>query len=336
MFDRVIELDVPLGIEHICRAELAHKLGITTIEVDTGAVRFAYQGDLKRLSSLKSANAAYVVLTYNIPRPKALLGHQNFELLVDAVAHVLRNGSFKTIGLNAAGSNSSVMERLKDEIAAHSSLEVASDSNADLLVRIRKKSGRWQVLLRTTARPLSVRGWRIHDMKGALNGPVAYAMNNLIPSDATSVINFMCGSGTLLIEHDDLGHERKLYGLDTDEAVLGIAADHLRMVANANHQTTLVRGNATRTPFRDKLADAITADMPFGQLVGTHEANKTLYPAVLAEMYRVLSGDGRAILLTHEVRLMSKIITGRQWAIEKIIKVDLRGLHPRIYVLRKI
>ncbi|TVR22230.1 MAG: methyltransferase domain-containing protein [Anaerolineaceae bacterium] len=335
MFDCVIELDVLPGIENICQAELADKLGITSVEVDIGAVRFAYRGELRRLNQLKSVNAAYVLLTYDIPRPKALLGHQNFQRLTEAMEHVLNNDNFSTMNLNAAGSDSSIMERLKQTIAACGGLQVVSNNNADLLVRVRKKSGQWQVLLRTTARPYSAREWRIHDMEGALNGPAAYAMNSLILPEASTVINFMCGSGTLLIEHDGFLTGRKYYGIDADKEALDIAANHVSMTTDAEHQIALIQGDATKSPFPHGIADVITADMPFGQLVGSHDMNRKLYPAVLSEIHRVLSSDGRAILLTHEVRLMSRITADRQWITESIIKVNLRGLHPRIYVLRK-
>ena len=46
------------------------------------------------------------------------------------------------------------------------------------------------------------------------------------------------------------------------------------------------------------------ADLPFGQLIGTHANNLTLYPAIMREAARLLSPRGRMVLVSHEIRLL--------------------------------
>ncbi|NTU83238.1 MAG: RNA methyltransferase, partial [Chloroflexales bacterium] len=41
-------------------------------------------------------------------------------------------------------------------------------------------------------------------------------------------------------------------------------------------------------------------------------------------------------LLSHEVRLMERLLeAGPAWQLEQAIRVDLGGLYPRIYLLRR-
>ena len=46
-------------------------------------------------------------------------------------------------------------------------------------------------------------------------------------------------------------------------------------------------------PFPENSFDVITADLPWGQLIGSHQENEWLYPAVLAEAARVIAQGGR-------------------------------------------
>jgi tRNA (guanine6-N2)-methyltransferase len=323
-----IELEVPQGIEDICKAEVQEKISdYQAMLLHDGAITFDYTGNLSALNSLKSITAAYIVLKFEVPRPKALLGHEHFTKIIRAIESVTHAGGFQSLNINAAGSDSSVMNRLKQEINQATGLQV--QEVGDLLIRIRKQNHQWQVLIRTTPRPLATREWRIYDMPGALNGSIAYAMNTLLPKDV-SCVNFMCGSGTLMIEACNPQHY--LCGLDNDHEALEFAKGNL---SAAGITTPIVYTDATQSPFADASLGAISADLPFGQLKGSHRLNQVLYPAVLKEMWRVLSNDGLTVLLTHEARLMNQLLKTMDWHIEQIRTVSLRGIHPRIYVLRK-
>ena len=78
------------------------------------------------------------------------------------------------------------------------------------------------------------------------------------------------------------------------------------------------------------------ADLPFGHLVGSHDENEWLYPAILSEAARIARKDALFALITHEIRLMDGILSGYdEWKLIKMMKITLSGLHPRIYVLER-
>jgi 23S rRNA G2445 N2-methylase RlmL len=89
-------------------------------------------------------------------------------------------------------------------------------------------------------------------------------------------------------------------------------------------------------PFADGCCDALCADLPFGHLVGSHEENVVLYPAMLREAARVARRGASLVVITHEVRLMTAVLAKiEEWRVETVLRVTLGGLHPRIFLLRR-
>ena len=115
------------------------------------------------------------------------------------------------------------MTRIKRELADRLRLEV-SESSGDLLVRIRRAAAGWQVLVRTSPRPLSTRAWRVCNLPGALNATLAHAMVSMTdPIESEVFVNIACGSGTLLIERLALGPACVAVGYDLNGEALSCA-----------------------------------------------------------------------------------------------------------------
>jgi len=178
-----IEADVLEGLERIAELELSESFGGRVRFEDAarpGALRFSYAGDLADLLKLRSVVAVYGVQYFAIPRPKGLLGNQQFGELSGAISAVIGlapSGAYATLRLSAAGEDSSVLTRLKEQLAQRFGLAVAADEG-DLLIRLRRARGGdgWETLVRLTPRPLATRAWRVCNWPGALNASLAYAM----------------------------------------------------------------------------------------------------------------------------------------------------------------
>jgi tRNA (guanine6-N2)-methyltransferase len=331
------EAEVLPGLESFAATALDRIEGVRVLESSSGKVPFEYGGDPARLADLRTVGAVYRVLTFPVPRPKALLGHQHFSALTAAARQIAATSeSFSTLSLDAAGSDSTVMQRISADLAQALSLTPA-DERGDLHIRIRPARDRgWQALLRLTPRPLATRSWRLHNLPGALNAAVAAAMASLTqPRQSDHVLNLFCGSATLMIERAALfgGYER-LSGIDSNQEVLGLAEDHLRAAAIA--QTELVCADAVALPFPVDSFDVLLADLPFGQLMGSHAVNRSLYPAALHEAARVARPGTRFALITHEKRLVSEVLGAQShWSVEQRIPINLNGLHPDIILLRR-
>jgi tRNA (guanine6-N2)-methyltransferase len=289
---------------------------------------------------MRSIVAVYLVRHFAVPRPRALLGHQHFTALCDLIATVrgLAPQEYRTLRLSAAGEDSSVMNRLKNELAQSNGLGIAADEG-DLFLRLRRAAGEpgWEALVRISPRPLATRAWRVCNLPGALNATLAHAMMRLSqPQADDTVLNLVCGSGTLLVERLALGPARSLIGCDTSPAALDCARANLQ-AAGYERRARLEQWNAAALPLPDRSATTICADLPFGQLVGSHRENEALYPRLLAEAARVAAPQARMVLLTHEVRLLERVATEhlQEWRLAEALRVRSGGMTPRVYVFQR-
>jgi SAM-dependent methyltransferase len=339
------EADVAEGLEKIARREIRMQFGERVEWLESparpGVLRFTYVGNLYQLLKLQTIQAVYLVRHYPIPRPKAFLGDQYFKALlaqIAAVRDLSPKDAYQTFYISAAGSESSVMKRLRDELAAKIGLQSAPDEG-DLLIRLRHPPGddqSWEALVRLSPRPLATRPWRACNREGALNAAVAHVMAFLTqPKPDDVFLNICCGSGTLLIERLAQEAAASATGYDLDEAALECAHRNVE-AAGLSDRVNLRLGDVCSLPLPDKSVDAICGDLPFGHLVGSHDDNLELYPDLLREAARVLKSGGRCVLLSHEVRLMESLLDDSPvWDVEQNIRVALGGLYPRIFVLKR-
>ena len=188
-----LEVVVAAGLEELARAEL-RQLGRSAQIVpsaEAGLLQLRYHGNLRSLLELQLATSVYMLHTFAVPRPRALLGDQQLRMIRQLSTKILDlhpPGSFRTLYLSAAGDDSTILSRLKGELAASLGLSVGSD-DGDLLLRLRREptGGGWQLLLRISPRPLATRAWRVCNREGALNGPVAHAMASPTPRPTTGI-----------------------------------------------------------------------------------------------------------------------------------------------------
>ena len=290
-----------------------------------------------RLSDkLRCAQNAFVRLSYDVPRPKALLGQQYWDEIVAMARDIVGRGAFTTLNLDAAGADSSVMQRIVTSLGTTLGLSVVADE-ADLQMRIRQRSGYWEVLFRIRPRPMGTRAWRVCNYPGALNAVVAAAMvrfGGVYPDDR--IVNLACGSGTILIERLARGPAAHALGCDTNAEALACARQNVAAAGNTK-QIVLEQWDATHTPLPDASVDLIYIDLPFGQLIGTHHTNLTLYPALLYEASRLLAPRGRMVVITHEIRLLRSVleeIVTLQATDE--VQVSVGGMAPLMVLIQPV
>jgi len=334
------------GLETVAVAELRHRFGeqlqiFYPPERFPGTVQFAYGGRISNLLQMKTVLSPFWYLRFQVPRPRALLGHQALTLILEHISQIRAlwpKNAFNSFHLAAAGTESTVMRRIADEIAQNSNLKITQDEG-DLLVRIRRpldgKEG-WEVGIRMSPRPLSVRPWRVCDLKGALNAAIAQAIvqfTNPRPEDL--FLNLGCGSGTLLVERATSAAAQKIVGCDIDLAALECARRNIQ-AARLTIPIQLAEWDMRELPLADASFDVIASDLPFGHDVGNHKENIELYPTMLKEAARVARPGARCVLISHEIRLISSLLeTSTDWVVQRLIPITITGLHPRIYILKK-
>jgi SAM-dependent methyltransferase len=309
-------------------------------------LRFRYHGDVRPLLGLRAVVAVSRIESFAVPRPRGLLGNAEMGRLLAAIEEVRRlhpAGAFRSLHISAAGADSPVLTRLRETLAARTGL-AADPEEGDLLLRLRRaaQGEGWEVAIRLSPRPLTARAWRVCNWPGALNAVVAHAMASLgHPAADDRVLNLVCGSGTLLIERLALAPARLVVGCDWHPAALACAAQNL--AAARARRARLVRADAGQLPFAAGSFTHLLADLPFGQLIGSHAENAALYPRLLAEATRVSAPGAHLLMITHEVRLLERLLAApplaAAWQPQQILRITLPfgagGLNPRIYWLTR-
>jgi tRNA (guanine6-N2)-methyltransferase len=329
----IIEVEFLSGLESFVEAELKTYDIHSVQQRNQETLRITYTGDVKQLFSLRRSVALYGVLAFPIPRPKALLGDEHLRRLIQAIEIVIAlhpTNTFTSFRFSAAGSDSSVFQKLAETLLQRLQLPYdTKDGNLLLIVRPSEKG--WEVAIRLTPRPLSARDWRVCNLEGGLNATLAVVMNDLAEVRPTDrYLNAMCGSGTLLIE---MRKAAKLVGIDTSKRALACAEQNIN--ASGVKGVELFEADATQLPFAENGFDVVTADVPWGDAVGTHEGNAKLYPAFLQEMARITTPSARLVVLTHELKLFEKVLPTSPWQVKSKRRVFHGGHYPSIYVLVK-
>jgi tRNA (guanine6-N2)-methyltransferase len=333
------EAEIAEGLLAIASEEIAAMLGKSGSifkNPRTDSLPFRYEGNFQNLLELRKVLAVYRLLRFEVPRPKALLGHQHLQRIIEAAQPIITHAKFQTLTINAAGSDSSVMLRLKEELAKTLGLAVGEDEG-DLLLRIRRspKAKTWDVLIRLSPRPQASRAWRVCNYPGALNASVASAMISLTnPTPQDTFLNIACGSGTILIERALDSSVQAIIGFDKSVEALDCARQNI--MAAGCQSIQLIEGDGTVLPLANASIDVLAADLPFGRLQGSHSENERLYPALLHEAARVAKQGARFVLISHEVKLMEQCLkASKAWTILSVQMVTLTGLHPRIFLLER-
>lgn len=356
-----VELTFLPGLRDVVAAEVAALLpaahGLRDVPGRTDAVELHLPGPLAPVATLRTPVAAWVVVHLDVPRPKSFASPEHLQRIVDAAYASLRVAGSSTFRFEAAGSDSAVFARLADLLHEATGLRHAPD-DGDLVVRVRRGvhragTGRtgatdpgWDVLVRVGPRPLSARTWRVVDYPGAANATIAAAMSRLggiVPTDR--VVNLMCGSGTLLVERLLAGPAAAGVGVDTspdareaarqnlDAAGLRRAPTPALLAVDATDPVALAA--ALAGPLDGHGADLLLADPPWGTRHGSHAASPALHAGLLRAAHAVAAPGARLVVLTHEVRVMERVVadSASLWGAREPVRVFAKGHHPRIWVL---
>jgi 23S rRNA G2445 N2-methylase RlmL len=340
-----VECDVLPGMEGILARELRRRFhGQVGRLAETGraSLRFTFEGSLAELLTLRTAHAAYLALAFSGRRPTALLGHQNLRALLERI-NVIRSlhpaGSVCTFRFGAAGRDTSTFRRLATELEAQSGLRHDPD-DGELLIRIRPSAepdDGWEALIRLSPRPLSTRDWRVVNYPGALNATIAAAMVELTqPRSDDRFINLMCGSGTILVERLLRCRAAEARGVDISREALDAAKANLTAAGVAG-RVRLMESDAVLTGLDMARYTALAADLPYGNLIGSHRDNVTLYPLLLEEAARMAAPHARFAVVTHDIKLFDATLedAARRWDVENTLRVFQGGQRPQIYLLRR-
>lgn len=291
--------------------------------------------------------------------------------------------AFKTFKLRCAGSDSPEVQSIQKYISETFRLQAVnavnradtetsgSNTGVDLDIYIHRPDAIWEVGVRLTPRPLSVRDYKIEHIKGGINPTVAYTMNtfaflhmilqtkptNLMPlpslnhvsNDAQrtdfSYLNICSGSATLLIEAylqsraTNISMSGHFLGFDIDKKTNSQAIHNIQNAGLIRDIQIKTADLLEKPDFGNEgiKFDVITSDLPFGMQVGKGDDLDKLYKTFVEYATEKLKEDGVLVVYTTEVDTFGKALRGSAFTIDKTASLKLTTsvgsiIQPKIFV----
>jgi len=334
MVPNLLKITFIPGLKEVVSGEIKEHPEINIIEEGNDKMYLDLNSDFKKVCELKSILNIYVVKRSEEFNPHFISKHKSILAnLIDTVLK-LSNDKFKTFKLSCAGSDSKdVLEIINFIIDTY---KIEESEQADMDIFIGKSKGLWEVGVRATARPLSLREYKVENIKGGLNPTIAYAMNafcNL--SGVNSYINIFSGSATLLIEAGLINNELKLFGFDNNGKSIAQAVKNIKK-AGLIKVVELKNADIFEEPDFGKF-DVITSDLPFGMQISKGDDLEKLYKSFVKYSEKTLNPKGTLVIYTTENEILEPILGKSSFKIIKTLDLTVstvvnKYIYPKIFV----
>ncbi len=171
-------------------------------------------------------------------------------------------------------------------------------------------------------------------LPASLRPSMAAALVRLTRPDANDVfLDPLCGTGTILIERGLYGRHGLLIGGDIDQAAVMAAQEN---IGPRHKPRELLLWDAQQLPLADGSVDCVASNLPFGKQLSRPRDLPVLYQGLCAEIDRLLSPRGRAVLLTSEIRRLRDALEEQQGLVlRRSYSVSLLGQRATIQIVER-
>ncbi|QQR76888.1 methyltransferase [Candidatus Nomurabacteria bacterium] len=336
MNNMLIKVTFISGLKEVVLHEMSRYPKLKIYEEGDEEIYLDLSSDFKILTELKSIINIYVIKRSDEFNPYFISKHKS--VLGEIIDIVLKGSTdkFKTFRLSCAGSDSKEVKEIKDFIIQ--TYKLTSENEADLDIFIGKANSSWEVGVRLTSRPLTLRDYRVENIKGGLNPTVAYAMNSFCELDsAHSYLNIFSGSATLLIEAGLINKNLRLVGFDSNGKSNALAVENIKK-AGLIKLIQLKTADIFNKPDLGSF-DVIASDLPFGMQISKDEDLKKLYQCFVEYSEEFLNSKGTLVVYTTEHKLLTSILDKSKFKIIKLFDLKVSTvvgayIYPKIFVCK--
>lgn len=320
---------------------------------------------IRHLLEMRTVSQIFVAQSFSVNRPSGLLSPEHLRDIARTLSQCLKNNPHaKSFRLDAAGKNSTTMQRLADKLFVATGLQYDPEEG-EILLRIRPTPGlpqpeplsqsdsrsrfkgenilnesyshSWEVLTRVSLLPLSARDWRVANYRGALDATVAAAICRSLGSGAKeNFLNLMCGSATLLIERALLGPANQIIGVEISEEALRCAADNVA-AARLNKRIKLYQDDVLKVRLDESSFNSIVVNFPWGEALGKKSALPALYSMTLERVDELAATGAKLAILSQRDDLVLSLITDKLkgWRLIEQQQIFQGGFTPTLFILGK-
>ncbi len=321
------------GLQNVVLKEIYNYKKLQVIEKHEDFIYLTGDADLDLVKSLRSISNAYIVSRGAKLNPLYISNHKS--ILGEMVGYVLHYSAekFKTFRLSCAGEQSKEVSEIKKYIK--DVYELSENILADLDIYI-GKSNVWEVGVRVSKRPLTLRDYKEENIKGGMNASIAYAMNSFCDLlRSRTYLNIFSGSGTLLVEAGIENQKLKLVGFDIDGKTNALAAKNIKN-AGLIKNIKLVKADIFQNPDLGNF-DVIASDLPFGMHILKGENLEKLYSYLVKYCEQKLNKGGVLALYTTEHQILEQIIRKSNFKIKQTLSLEVPTsvksyIYPKIFI----
>lgn len=191
--------------------------------------------------------------------------------------------------------------------------------------------------VRLSDRTMRHRTYKTDHVAASLRPTVAAAMARLAGiGPGMTVLDPMCGAGTILAEALELCEQRRIrevryLGGDIDPNAVFCTGQNLGRRGGIEPE----RWDSTELPVARRTVDRIICNPPFGKQLEKPENIPELYDNIVAEWDRVLKPGGRAVVLVAEQDALRSAVAPHGWRPVKQMKVRVLGQPAVLSVWQK-
>lgn len=333
----LIKLTFIQGLQSVVLDELQQHPELHIVEKQKDCVYVHSGADAGILRGLKSILNIFAVTQGTNLNPGYISNHKSIlgDLIELSVSSAQQSGDkFRTYKLSCAGATSPEVIEIQKYIADTYRLVFADE--ADMEMYIGKSDDVWEVGVRLTSRPLSVREYKVAHIKGGLNPTIAYAMNTFCHLEsAHSYLNIFSGSGTLVTEAGRINPHLVYVGFDNNGKSIALSVQNIKK-AGFIKSVQLKNANIFDKPNVGKF-DVIASDLPFGMQISKVEDLNSLYKCFVEYVEGALNPEGVLVVYTTEHTLLENILKNSKLKIVnelqlKVSTVVNAYIHPKIFV----
>lgn len=318
------------GFETIAAAEIAQIEGTAirgtrSISDKNGAVIFAYDGPVEDLLELRTVEDIFVLVLAQDPPGHTYAGLRDLRESVEAVPLDQALQIARSVKPSRGGQGKTRFRVVARQVGRTNYRRVDAQQAVEKAI-VARTDRRWQwaedgalefwltmlpdevlLALRVTDSQMRHRDSEKREHVPASLRPAAAAALVWLsqPADNDVFLDPMCGAGTLLIERAHAGRYAQLLGGDADPAAVEAA---LKNIGSRYKPIQIEEWDATNLPIDAASITAAAVNLPFGKQIGSSEENRTLYPAFLREMTRVLRPGARLVLLSADANNLDRAL----------------------------
>jgi len=201
------------------------------------------------------------------------------------------------------------------------------NKNHDMAVRIDIIEGSCAVYKQISPSQMRFRG-NFYSAPGGIRPPVAHCLVRLSQPKSSDVFyDPFCGAGTIAFERSYY-KSKKIYASDYDNN----AVETARM--NLKQHAVVFSIDATKSKMKGHSVNIVITNMPWGRQVSVGNIYE-LYLGFVNELKRILTLDGKAIILTDRASIIEGICTETGLNCSRLAELSLHGLHPIVFALTR-